>query len=80
MGEESESGKSGKAKIKIKIAYINPCRSRVQIIPKRLDVCMIYFCVHRGGDEPANMEPSLDEVRVLGQGLIYSRDPLKRTL
>jgi hypothetical protein len=59
------------------ITDVDPCRGRIQIIPERLDVGTLCLSVHHNGDEPANVEHDLYEVRILGQCFSKSRGSLR---
>jgi hypothetical protein len=53
----------------MKGAYIKLSRGRLQIGIKCVHVRTVFFGVHCHGDESANVEPSFDELGVLGKRL-----------
>jgi hypothetical protein len=56
--------------------YINPQGSRVHITLERLDLDMLCLGVHNRSHESPKLEPSFDEVWVLGQGIGDPRECL----
>jgi hypothetical protein len=54
-------------------AYIKPSQGRFQVCIKRANIHAAYFSVHCRGSEPANVEPSFNELWVIGKELFNTR-------
>jgi hypothetical protein len=48
--------------MKEEIAYADPSRGRIQVIPERLNVSAFYLSVHHDGDKLANVESGFDKI------------------
>jgi hypothetical protein len=57
----------------MKGTYIKLSPGRLQIRIKRAHIRVIFFSIHRHGDESANVERNFDELWVLGERLFILR-------